>query len=182
MESEIVRLTLPVNNNRHHIQGPTIAPATLLEYGDYECPYCGQVYVIIKQVQKYLGQKLRFAFRNFPLTQVHPHAQQAAEAAESSGGQNKFWEMHDCLYEHQQALDDKHLETYAALLGLDLAQFIYDMSNHVYSDRVREDFLSGILSGLNGTPTFYINGIRYNGSWDLETVLEALTSVIQKSL
>jgi len=182
MESEIVRLTLPVNNNRDHIQGPTIAPVTLLEYGDYECPYCGQAYVIIKQVQKYLGQKLRFAFRNFPLTQVHPHAHQAAEAAESSGGQNKFWEMHDCLYEHQQALDDKHLETYAALLGLDLAQFIYDMSNHVYSGRVREDFLSGILSGLNGTPTFYINGIRYNGSWDLESLLEALTSVIQKSL
>ena len=90
--------------------------------------------------------------------------------------------MHDCLYKHQQALDDKHLETYAALLGLDLAQFIYDMSNHVYSGLVREDFLSGVLSGLNGTPTFYINGIRYNGSWDLETLLEALTSVIQKSL
>jgi protein-disulfide isomerase len=126
--------------------------------------------------------KMCFAVRNFPLTQVHPHAQQAAEAAESSGGENKFWEMHDCLYEHQQALDDKRLETYAALLGLDLAQFIYNISNHVYSDRVREDFLSGILSDLNGTPTFYINGIRYNGSWDLETLLEALTSVIQKSL
>jgi protein-disulfide isomerase len=181
MESEIVRLTLPVNNIRDHIQGPTIAPVTLLEYGDYECPYCGQAYVIIKQVQKYLGQKCVLYFAIF-LTQLHPHAQQAAEAAGSSGGQNKFWEMHDCLYEHQQALDDKRLETYAALLGLDLAQFIYDMSNHVYSGRVREDFLSGILSGLNGTPTFYINGIRYNGSWDLETLLEALTSVIQKSL
>jgi protein-disulfide isomerase len=126
--------------------------------------------------------KTSLAFLNFPLTQVHAHAQQAAEAAESSGGQNKFWEMRDCLYERQQALDYKHLETYAALLGLDLAQFIYDMSNHVYLGRVREDFLSGILSGLNGTPTFYINGIRYNGSWDLETLLEALTSVIQKSL
>jgi protein-disulfide isomerase len=182
MESEIVRLTLPVNNNRDPIQGPTIATATLLEYRDYECPYCDQAYVIIKQVQKYLGQKLRFAFRNFPLTQVHPHAQQAAEAAESSEGQNKFWEMRDCLYEHQQALDDMDLETYAALLGLDLAQFIYDMSNHVYSGRVREDFLSGILSDLNGTPTFYINCIPYNGSWDLETLLEALTSVIQRSL
>jgi protein-disulfide isomerase len=90
--------------------------------------------------------------------------------------------MHDCLYEHQQAPDDKHLETYAALLGLDVAQFTYDISNHVYSGRDREDFLSGILSGVNGTPTFYINGIRYNGSWDLETLLETLTPVIQKSL
>jgi protein-disulfide isomerase len=116
MEIESVKLALPVSTRRDHIQGPDAAPATLVEYGDYECPYCGQAYVIIKQVQKLLGKDLRFVFRNFPLTQVHPHAQHSAEAAESAAAQNKFWEMHDYLYEHQQALDDEHLVQYATLL------------------------------------------------------------------
>ena len=173
---EIVKLTLPVNISRDHIQGPSNASVTLLEYGDYQCPYCGQAYPIIKQVQKHLGNKLRFVFRNFPITQIHPHAQHAAEAAESSSTQNKFWEMHDYLYEHQQTLDDSHLEKYASTLGLDLAQFNHDMSSHAYAPRIREDFLSGVRSGLNGTPTFYIDGIRYNGSWDLETLIKTLRS------
>jgi protein-disulfide isomerase len=161
---EIVKLTLPVNISRDHILGPSNASVTLLEYGDYQCPYCGQAYPIIKQVQKHLGNKLRFVFRNFPITQIHPHAQHAAEAAESSSAQNKFWEMHDYLYEHQQTLDDSHLEKYASTLGLDLAQFNHDMSSHAHAQHIREDFLSGVRSGVNGTPTFYINGIRYNGS------------------
>jgi protein-disulfide isomerase len=173
---QIVKLTLPVDNSRDHIQGPPTAPVTLLEYGDYQCPYCGQAYPIIKQVQKHLGNKLRFVFRNFPITQIHPHAQHAAEAAESAAAQNKFWEMHDHLYEHQQALDDNHLEKYASKLGLDLAQFNHDMSSHAHAQRIREDFLSGVRSGVNGTPTFYINGTRYDGSWDLETLLKILTS------
>ena len=106
-EGEVVKLSLPVNSNRDHIQGPPTAPITLVEYGDYECPYCGQAYPIIKQVQKRLGSKLRFVFHNFPITQIHPHAQHAAEAAESAAAQNKFWEMHDLIYEHQ----NKHLTT-----------------------------------------------------------------------
>jgi protein-disulfide isomerase len=171
---QIVKLTLPVDNSRDHIQGPPTAPVTLLEYGDYQCPYCGQAYPIIKQVQKHLGNKLRFVFRNFPITQIHPHAQHAAEAAESAAAQNKFWEMHDHLYEHQQALEDNHLEKYANKLGLDLAQFNHDMSSHAHAQRIREDFLSGVRSGVNGTPTFYINGTRYDGSWDLETLLKTL--------
>ena len=171
---QIVKLTLPVDNSRDHIQGPPTAPVTLLEYGDYQCPYCGQAYPIIKQVQKHLGNKLRFVFRNFPITQIHPHAQHAAEAAESAAAQNKFWEMHDHLYEHQQALEDNHLEKYANKLGLDLAQFNHDMSSHAHAQRIREDFLSGVRSGVNGTPTFYINGTRYDGSWDLETLLKIL--------
>jgi protein-disulfide isomerase len=175
IEEETVKLTLPVNNSTDHIQGPSNAPVTLLEYGDYQCPYCGQAYPIIKQVQRHLN-KLRFVFRNFPITQIHPHAQHAAEAAESSSAQNKFWSMHDYLYEHQQVLDDDHLEKYASKLGLDMDQFNYDMSSHAYAQRVREDFLSGVRSGVNGTPTFYINGIRYNGSWDLETLLKTLGS------
>ena len=173
METETVKLTLPVGQ-RDHIQGLDTAPVTLVEYGDYECPYCGDAYPIIKQVQKNLGNKLRFIFRNFPITQIHPHAQHAAEAAEAAAAQNKFWEMHDYLYEHQQALDDNHLEKYASRLGLDITQFNHDMVSHAYAQRVREDFLSGVRGGVNGTPTFYINGIRYNGSWNLETLLKTL--------
>jgi protein-disulfide isomerase len=178
MKTEIVKLTLPVSNDRDHIQGRTSAPVTLIEYGDYECPYCGQAYPIIKEVQKQLGNKLRFVFRNFPLTEIHPHAEHAAEAAEAAAVQNRFWEMHDYIYEHQQALDDKHLGKYADNLGLNLAKFNNEMSSHVHAGRIREDFLSGIHSGVNGTPTFYINGIRYNDSWDLETLLEGLRSAI----
>ena len=173
METETVKLTLPVGQ-RDHIQGLDTAPVTLVEYGDYECPYCGDAYPIIKQVQKNLGNKLRFIFRNFPITQIHPHAQHAAEAAEVAAAQNKFWEMHDYLYEHQQALDDNHLEKYASRLGLDITQFNHDMASHAYAQRVREDFLSGVRGGVNGTPTFYINGIRYDGSWKLETLLKTL--------
>jgi protein-disulfide isomerase len=178
MKTEIVKLTLPVSNDRDHIQGRTSAPVTLIEYGDYECPYCGQAYPIIKEVQEQLGNKLRFVFRNFPLTEIHPHAEHAAEAAEAAAVQNRFWEMHDYIYEHQQALDDKHLGKYADNLGLNLAKFNNEMSSHVHAGRIREDFLSGIHSGVNGTPTFYINGIRYNDSWDLETLLEGLRSAI----
>jgi protein-disulfide isomerase len=175
-EEEIVKLSLPVNSSRDHIQGPSTATVTLLEYGDYQCPYCGQAYPIIKQVQKHLGSKLCFVFRNFPITQIHPHAQHAAEAAESAAEQNKFWEMHDHIYEHQQALDDNHLEKYAGKLGLDSVKFNNDMSSHAHARHIREDFLSGVRSGVNGTPTFYINGIRYNDSWDLETLLKTLRS------
>jgi protein-disulfide isomerase len=105
MKTEIVKLTLPVSNDRDHIQGRTSAPVTLIEYGDYECPYCGQAYPIIKEVQKQLGNKLRFVFRNFPLTEIHPHAEHAAEAAEAAAVKKRFWEMHDYIYEHHQALD-----------------------------------------------------------------------------
>jgi protein-disulfide isomerase len=164
MCSEYSSLSLPVDLNRDHIQGPDTAPVTLVEYGDYECSFCGQAYPIIKQVQNYFEDNLRFVFRNFPLTQAHPHAQRAAEAAEEASSQNKFWEMHDYLYEHQQALDDLHLEKYAKIVGLDLKKFDKDMNNHTHASRIREDFLSGIQSGVNGTPTFYINDIRYDGS------------------
>jgi len=180
METETVKLTLPVGQ-RDHIQGLDTAPVTLVEYGDYECPYCGDAYPIVKQVQKNLGSKLRFIFRNFPITQIHPHAQHAAEAAEAAAAQNKFWEMHDYLYEHQHALDDNHLEKYASRLGLDITQFNHDMASHAYAQRVREDFLSGVRGGVNGTPTFYINGIRYNGSWDLEILLKTLRSYYQRT-
>ena len=176
-----LELTLPVSSSRDHIQGPQKAPITLLEYGDYECPYCGKAFTIVKLVQNLLGNNLRFVFRNFPLTQIHLHAQHAAEAAECAGAQNRFWEMHDILYEHQQALEDEDLESYAELLKLDIPKFQSDLYNHFFADRVREDFLSGIRSGVNGTPTFYINGKRYNDSWDVETLTASLRSVINKN-
>jgi protein-disulfide isomerase len=178
---ETANLTLPVSSTRDHIQGPDTAPVTLVEYGDYECPYCGQAYPIIKNIQDYFGNKLCFVFRNFPVTQVHPHAQHAAEAAEAAGGQNKFWEMHDYLYEHQQALDDNHLRQYGSALGMDVSRFESEMSKHVYADRIREDFMTGIRSGVNGTPTFFINGMRYDNSWDEETLLSAISETLTNS-
>jgi protein-disulfide isomerase len=180
-KADIAKLILPVSSNRDHAQGPNTAPVTLVEYGDYECPYCGQAYPIIKDIQEHLRGKLRFVFRNFPVTQVHPHAQHAAEAAESAGSQNKFWEMHDCLYEHQQELDDNHLRQYALELGIDVTRFDDEMAKHVHASRVREDFMSGIRSGVNGTPTFYINGIRYDDSWDEETLLAAIKQTLANS-
>jgi protein-disulfide isomerase len=180
--TEIAKLTLPPPNSDHdHIQSPPSAPVTLVEYGDYECPYCGQAYPIIKEVQKHLGNKLRFVFRSFPLAEIHPHAQHAAEAAEAAAVQNKFWQMHDFLYEHQQAPEDKHLDKYADKLGLDISRFNIDISTRVHRGRIREDFLSGVYSGVNGTPTFYINGMHYNDSWDLETLLQTLRFAVKNA-
>jgi protein-disulfide isomerase len=167
------RLVSPVGD-RDHAQGPADAPVTLVEYGDYECPHCGRAYPIVKDVQRRLGKRLRFVFRNFPLANMHPHAEHAAEAAEAAAAQDHFWEMHDALFEHQQALDDGHLAAYAAAIGIDRARFERELSTHVHAKRVRDDFLSGVRSGVNGTPTFFINGVRNEDSWDADTLTEAL--------
>lgn len=159
------KLTLPIAG-RDHIQGPIDAPITLLEYGDYECPYCGQAYPIIKAIQKRLGDRLCFAFRNFPLVNSHPHAQHAAEGAEAAGAQGRFWEMHDMLFENQEALEDKDLARYAADLGLDASRLINEVLAGAHIARVREDFRSGARGGVNGTPTLFINGARYDGAPD----------------
>jgi protein-disulfide isomerase len=167
------KLTLPVGE-RDHIQGAATAQITLVEYGDYECPYCGQAYPIVKELQTRLGKLLRFVFRNFPLNTMHPHAEHAAEAAESAGAHGKFWEMHDALYENQNALGDADLVEYATAVGLDPAQFSGEMTKHAHAARVREDFMSGVRSGVNGTPTFFINGVRHDDSFDLDTLLQAM--------
>jgi protein-disulfide isomerase len=167
-------LTLPVSEDRDHIQGPADAPTTLLEYGDYECPFCGAAYPIVKEVQSRLGDQLRFVFRNFPITTSHPHAELAAEAAEAADAQGKFWEMHDLLYESQQHLEQADLHRYAEQLGLDVDRFDDELTRHVHAERVREDFMSGVRSGVNGTPTFYVNGVRHDGDYQLETLLAAL--------
>ena len=147
---------------------------TLVEYGDYECPYCGAAYPIIKEVQARMGARLRFVFRNFPITTSHPHAEQAAEAAEAAAAQGRFWPMHDVLYENQKRLGAADLRGYAEQLGLDVEPFDQELAEHVHAERVREDFMSGVRSGVNGTPTFYINGARHDDSYDIETLLAAL--------
>jgi protein-disulfide isomerase len=169
----VAKLTLPVSE-RDHITGPSTAPVTLVEYGDYECPYCGQAYYVVKEIEKRLGNQLRFVFRNFPLINVHPHAEHAAEAAEAAGGQGRFWEMHDCLFENQHALDDLHLVQYADRIGLDVPRFSRELAEHPYAAHIREDFMNGVRSGVNGTPTFFINDVRHDGSFDLESLLAAI--------
>ena len=168
-------LTLPVSEARDHLQGLADAAVTLVEYGDYECPYCGAAYPIIKEVQARMGGRLRFVFRNFPIATSHPHAEQAAEVAEAAAAQGRFWEMHDLLYENQKRLRDEDLRGYAEKLELD--PFDRELVEHVHAARVREDFMSGVRSGVNGTPTFYIDGVRYDDSYDLETLLDALERV-----
>jgi protein-disulfide isomerase len=165
---------MPVTDDRDHIQGPAGAAVTLVEYGDYECPYCGAAYPIIKEVQARMGARLRFVFRNFPITTSHPHAEQAAEAAEAAAAQDRFWEMHDLLYENQERLRADDLRAYAEKLELDVEAFGKELAEHVHVARVHEDFMSGVRSGVNGTPTFYANGVRHDGSYDLETLLSAL--------
>ena len=172
------RLILPVGE-RDHIQGPETASLTLVEYGDYQCPYCGEAYPIVREVQRRLKSKLRFAFRNFPLGNLHPFAELAAEAAEAAADQGRFWEMHDTLYEHQTALTEPDLLGYAKVLALDTEEFRAGLARHKFGSRVREDFMSGVRSGVNGTPTFYIKGLRHDGSYDLDELLRALEASLR---
>jgi protein-disulfide isomerase len=167
-------LTTPVDEDRDHIQGPADARVTLVEYGDYECPYCGEAYPIIKDIQERMDDRLRFVFRNFPISTSHPHAEHAAEAAEAAGSQARFWEMHDRLYEHQDRLSDPDLGAHAEAIGLDVELFDKEMTEHVQAPRVHEDFMSGVRSGVNGTPTFYINGVRHDDSYERDVLLAAL--------
>jgi protein-disulfide isomerase len=167
-------LTLPVTEDRDHVQGSPDAAVTLVEYGDYECPYCGAAYPIVKDVQAAMGDELRFVFRNFPITTAHPHAAQAAEAAEAAAAQDRFWPMHDLLYENQQRLNGENLFAYANDLGLDAERFKRELEEHVHAERVHEDFMSGVRSGVNGTPGFFINGVRHDDSYDFDTLLGAL--------
>jgi protein-disulfide isomerase len=169
-----LNLTLPVAG-RDHLQGPIDAPVALVEYGDYECPYCGEAHPVVKAIQKRLGQRLCFVFRNFPLSNAHPHAEHAAEAAEAAGVQGKFWEMHDVLFKNQEELQDEALAQYATVLGLDADCLMREVLAGTHRERLREDFKSGARSGVNGTPTFFINGVRYDGDPDEEDLLAALT-------
>ena len=172
-QSRVGRLVLPIEG-RDHVLGAPDAPSTLVEYGDYQCPYCKLAHPIVEEVQRRLGRQLRFAFRHFPLAEIHPYAQPAAEAAEAAGAQGKFWEMHDLLFTNQPALSPRDLLRYATALGLDVTRFASELADRVWEPRVREDFVSGIRSGVNGTPTFFVNGLRHDGPWDADSLIEAL--------
>jgi len=169
------RLTPPVSA-RDHAQGPAEAPVTLVEYGDYECPHCGRAYPMVKAIQLRMGNELRFVFRNFPLAKSHEHAEHAAEMAEAADQHGKFWPMHDILFENQDALEDENLVAYAATLGIDPVWAATALAQGLFQERVREDFASGVRSGVNGTPTFFINGARYDGLLHPTSLLEALAS------
>jgi protein-disulfide isomerase len=171
------RLAVPVGES-DHAMGPETAVVTLLEYGDYQCPYCGQAYPIIKGLLDRVGRQVRFVFRNFPLSSIHPHAESAAEAAEAAGAQGHFWAMHDLLYQNQEALDGEDLVRYASALGLDESSFVRELTGHVHAGRVREDFMGGVRSGVNGTPTFFINERRYDGPFSLDSLLGAVEGEI----
>jgi protein-disulfide isomerase len=179
-ERRSTKLALPVTE-RDHIQGPPTAPVTVLEYGDYECPYCGEAYGVVKQLQSEFGDEVRFVFRNFPISESHPHAEEAAEAAEAASEQGKFWEMHDTLYENQAALDDQHLKAYARILSLTPDEFERDLEEHAQRVRVQRDLASGLESGVEGTPTFFINGVRYGGPYDLASLRDAVTKALGRS-
>jgi protein-disulfide isomerase len=168
-----IPLTLP-DPGRDHFQGSAAASIKLLEYGDYECPFCGDAHAVVKEIQRRLGDDLLFAFRNFPLTNVHPYAEHAAEAAEAAGAQENFWGLHDLLFENQNALEDEDFAAYAGELGLDATRLIREVDAGVYAGRIREDFKSGVRGGVNGTPTFFINSERYDGDLNLKYLLNAL--------
>lgn len=172
-EDDGSRLTRQVSDDDHQ-QGPVDAPVTLVEYGDYECSYCGEAYPIVQAIQQQMGDRLRFVFRNFPLTQMHPRAEIAAEAAEAAGAQDAFWPYHDRLYEHQDDLSAHALIGHARELGLSPDRFERALEQHAFEERVRADFMSGVRSGVNGTPTFFINGIRHDDSYDYEVLLAAV--------
>lgn len=182
-------LSLPVTE-RDHAQGPADAPVTLVEYGDYQCPYCAKAHPIVKQLQANLGGQLRFVFRNFPLTRIHPDALRAAVAAESVAelaGPEAFWAMHDLIFEHQRdsadALRAPQLLTYAAEAGADTGQVAGQLESEVLTARVRDDFMGGVHSGVNGTPTFFINGVRFDGDWrDAEGFTRALKEAAGEAL
>lgn len=169
----MTKLIIP-QNNKDHITGNTKGTVTLVEYGDFQCPSCGEAYPIVKEILKRKGDILKFIFRNFPLYQIHPNALHAAYATESAGKQNKFWEMHDILLENQEHLEDKDLQQYAKDLSLDINQFTKDMKSDEIAKKVEEDINGAIKSGVNATPTFFVNGISFDKSTELDLLLEAI--------
>jgi protein-disulfide isomerase len=157
-----------------HAQGPQDAPVTLVEYGDYQCPYCADVHPMIQSIAKTMGANLRFVFRHMPLSEMHPYAQYAAEAAEAAGAQGRFWEMHHAIYDHQSELGSDLVHTLALALGLDMPRFEADMEARRYRPRVKRDFMGAMRSGVSATPTFFINGERYEGILQQRALLTAL--------
>jgi protein-disulfide isomerase len=176
----MTKLKVPLDP-KDHAQGPADAPVTLVEYGDYECPHCGHAYPIVKQLQQEFAKDMRFIFRNFPLANAHPHAELAAESAEAAAEQGKFWEMHDWLFENQEDLSAANIAAGAKELGLDVRRFAKEIESRKYQEKVRHDFSGGVRSGVNGTPTFFINGVRHDADFELETLTEAVQSALAQA-
>jgi protein-disulfide isomerase len=168
-------------SERDHTQGLATAAVTLVQYGDYECPYTRRSTWVVQALQQELGDQLRFVYRNFPLTEIHPHALHAAFAAEAADAQGKFWEMHDYIFHHQHTLEDSDLAQFAEAVGLDLQQYTRDITEQRGLARIEEDVESGERSGVQGTPTFFINGVLYRGSWERDALLAALQAASKAS-
>jgi protein-disulfide isomerase len=170
-------LKIPVGPT-DHVQGDASAPVTLVEYGDYECPYCGRAFPIVKKVQKHFGKQLRFVFRNFPLTEMHPNAEFAAELAEFAAAHGKFWEMHDLLYENQGRLGGVLYSELAHKLNLSPGDLSAALEKREFAGKVHADFSGGVRSGVNGTPTFFINNARLDSPWEYDDLVSAIDAAI----
>jgi protein-disulfide isomerase len=180
--NEVVRLKNDINE-QDHVLGPSSAPVTLLEYGDFECIDCGMIYPTLKEVRQLLGNSLRFVYRHFPIVKNHPHAMRAAEAAEAAGVQEKFWQMHGELFRHQDSLDDGHLQHYARRIGLDTERFDSDMANHTFLKQIQADYQVSLFDEhITGTPTLYLNGVQYTGAVDSESLLLAIKATDTQGL
>ena len=164
----------PAVSASDHVEGSPDATHVLVEYGDFQCPSCGQAIPIVKRVQKHFGAKLRFVFRNFPLSEMHQYAEAAAETAEFAAAHGKFWEMYELLYKHQEELTEEDLLGYAKELGLDSGELKHALTAKTYKKKVQDDLNGGIKSGVNGTPTFFINGRLYDGSYDSSALIAAI--------
>ena len=174
-------LLLQPDEATDHLAGPASARITLIEYGDFECPYCAQAYPVAKMLQKHFADDLRYVYRHFPQVQVHPHAELAAEAAVAAGAQGRFWPYHDLLFENQQHLAQKHLRQYAERIGLDLERFDYELADHVYLQRVHEQAEGGRKLGVRATPAFYVNGQYTDVSFGVQHLHDAIERALRKS-
>jgi protein-disulfide isomerase len=172
-DAKLVELSSPVTE-RDHVRGSLDAPIVIVEYGDYECPHCGRAYWVVKELLRALGDAVAFVFRNFPITEARPRAEIVAEALEAAGGQGRFWEMHDWFYEHQHQLESLDLEDHARSIGLNIDRWRHDLQKRTYRRRVHEDLETGRDSNVTATPTFFINGIRYQGELDFESMFSAI--------
>ncbi len=175
----VVMLESPVGSGDHAL-GPETAPVTLLEYGDFECPFCARAYPVVKELRRHFGDDLRFVFRHTPRSNTHPHAEHAAEAAEAAASQGKFWEMYDRLFEHQGALRDEDLAAHAAAIGLDGARFAGEFGTHVHAAKVRAQEATGAHSVL-ATPTFFLDGVRFDDTPDRATLEQAITQAVERA-
>lgn len=179
---ELIDLAQDVDPDEDHVRGPEDAPVTVVEYADFECPYCGRAEPTIRELLSSLGDEVRYVFRHLPLNDVHPHAQMAAEATEAAHAQGRFWEMHDLLFDHQGDLRARDLVRYAEQLELDVERFNNEIRSHEHAGRVARDVESAELSGVSGTPTFFINGQRHHGAYDIRTLSAAVRSARARRL